>query len=50
MTRTINDQLLSQFSEFVTARFGLDFPRKRWRDLARKDAEREIQRELHGRD
>ncbi len=36
MTRTINDQLLSQFSEFVTARFGLHFPRKRWRDLARK--------------
>jgi chemotaxis protein methyltransferase CheR len=36
MTRTINDQLLSQFSEFVTARFGLHFPRKRWCDLARK--------------
>src|SRR6266571_5653743 len=35
MTRTISDQLLSQFGEFVTARFGLHFPRKRWRDLAR---------------
>jgi chemotaxis protein methyltransferase CheR len=38
MTHTINDQLLSQFSEFVTARFGLHFPHKRWRDLARKAA------------
>jgi chemotaxis protein methyltransferase CheR len=36
MIRTIDDQLLSQFSEFVTARFGLHFPRKRWSDLARK--------------
>ena len=36
MTHTINDHLLSQFSEFVTARFGLHFPRKRWRDLTRK--------------
>jgi chemotaxis protein methyltransferase CheR len=35
MTNRINDQLLSQISEFVTARFGLHFPRKRWRDLER---------------
>jgi chemotaxis protein methyltransferase CheR len=35
MTNRISDQLLSQFSEFVTARFGLHFPRKRWRDLER---------------
>lgn len=36
MAHTVSDQLLSLFSEFVTARFGLHFPRKRWRDLARK--------------
>ncbi len=36
MTHKISDQLLSRFSEFVTARFGLHFPKKRWRDLARK--------------
>jgi chemotaxis protein methyltransferase CheR len=36
MTRLIDDQLLSPFSEFVTARFGLHFPKKRWRDLAQK--------------
>ncbi len=35
MTHGISDQLLSQFSEFVTVRFGLHFPRKRWRDLQR---------------
>jgi chemotaxis protein methyltransferase CheR len=38
MTRAIDDQLLSVFSEFVSARFGLHFPRKRWRDLAQKVA------------
>jgi chemotaxis protein methyltransferase CheR len=36
MLRTLSDQLLSQFSEFVTARFGLHFPKKRWPDLTRK--------------
>ncbi len=35
MTVKISDQQLSHFSEFVTARFGLHFPRKRCRDLAR---------------
>src|ERR1700674_1859795 len=35
MTHGISDELLSRFSEFVTARFGLHFPRKRWRDLER---------------
>jgi chemotaxis protein methyltransferase CheR len=35
MTHEISDQLLSRFSEFVTARFGLHFPRKRWSDLER---------------
>ena len=31
----IDDQLLSRCSEFITTRFGLYFPKKRWRDLAR---------------
>ncbi len=35
MGHTINDQLLSALNEFITARFGLHFPRKRWRDLLR---------------
>ena len=35
MTHTISDQLLAQCSEFVTLRFGLHFPKKRWRDLER---------------
>jgi chemotaxis protein methyltransferase CheR len=35
VTHEISDQLLSRFSEFVTARFGLHFPKKRWNDLAR---------------
>ncbi|KAF0216065.1 MAG: chemotaxis protein methyltransferase [Geobacteraceae bacterium] len=33
MTHTISDKLLAQSSEFITARFGLHFPKKRWRDL-----------------
>ncbi len=32
----ISDTLLSQFSEFICDRFGLHYPRKRWRDLERK--------------
>lgn len=35
MTHSIDDQLLSQLSGFITARFGLHFPKKRWRDLER---------------
>jgi chemotaxis protein methyltransferase CheR len=35
MTHTIDDQLLYQLSGYVTARFGLHFPKKRWRDLER---------------
>ena len=35
MTHRISDHLLAQCSEFITARFGLHFPRKRWRDLER---------------
>jgi len=35
MTHTISDQLLLQCSEFITLRFGLHFPKKRWRDLER---------------
>ncbi len=38
MTRPFSDQQLSRLSEFVTARFGLHFPPKRWRDLAPKIA------------
>ncbi|HEY6872704.1 MAG TPA: CheR family methyltransferase [Geobacteraceae bacterium] len=36
MTHGISDQLLAQCSEFVTARLGLHFPRKRWRDLEQR--------------
>jgi chemotaxis protein methyltransferase CheR len=32
----ISDQLLARFSEFVTTRFGLHYPKKRWRDLAQR--------------
>jgi chemotaxis protein methyltransferase CheR len=35
MAHTISDQLLAQCSEFITLRFGLHFPKKRWRDLER---------------
>ena len=35
MIHTISDQLLLQCSEFITRRFGLHFPKKRWRDLER---------------
>jgi chemotaxis protein methyltransferase CheR len=35
MTHTIPDDLLAQCSELVAARFGLHFPKKRWRDLER---------------
>ncbi len=35
MTHTISDQLLGQCSDFITLRFGLHFPKKRWRDLER---------------
>ena len=35
MTHTISDQLLAQCSEFIALRFGLHFPKKRWRDLER---------------
>jgi chemotaxis protein methyltransferase CheR len=35
MTHGLSDQILSRFSEFVTVRFGLHYPRKRWRDLQR---------------
>ena len=35
MTHRISDHLLAQCSEFITVRFGLHFPRKRWRDLER---------------
>ncbi|HEX2767686.1 MAG TPA: CheR family methyltransferase [Geobacteraceae bacterium] len=35
MTHTISDQLLAQCSEFITLRFGLHYPKKRWRDLER---------------
>jgi chemotaxis protein methyltransferase CheR len=31
----VNQELLSRFSDFVATRFGLHFPRKRWRDLER---------------
>jgi chemotaxis protein methyltransferase CheR len=35
MTHAIPDNLLAQGSEFITSRFGLHFPKKRWRDLER---------------
>ena len=35
MTHGISDQLLAQCSDFIAARFGLHFPKKRWRDLER---------------
>ena len=35
MTHTISEQLLAQCSEYITRRFGLHFPKKRWRDLNR---------------
>jgi chemotaxis protein methyltransferase CheR len=35
MTHTISEKLLAQCSEFITLRFGLHFPKKRWRDLER---------------
>ncbi len=35
MTHTISEQLLAQCSEYITCRFGLHFPKKRWRDLNR---------------
>jgi chemotaxis protein methyltransferase CheR len=35
MTHTISDQLLAQCSGFIALRFGLHFPKKRWRDLER---------------
>jgi chemotaxis protein methyltransferase CheR len=31
----VNHELLSRLSDFVAVRFGLHFPRKRWRDLER---------------
>jgi chemotaxis protein methyltransferase CheR len=35
MTHTISEELLAQCSDFITIRFGLHFPKKRWRDLER---------------
>ncbi|HLO25677.1 MAG TPA: protein-glutamate O-methyltransferase CheR, partial [Geobacteraceae bacterium] len=35
MTHRISDQLLAKCSDFITTRFGLHFPKKRWRDLER---------------
>lgn len=35
MKITISDALLSKFSEYLAAQTGLNFPRKRWRDLER---------------
>ena len=36
MRSHLSEQLLAGLSEFVTARFGLHFPPKRWRDLERR--------------
>ena len=36
MTRHLSERLLTGLSEFVTERFGLHFPRKRWHDLERR--------------
>ena len=35
MTHNISEQLLAKCSEYITRRFGLHFPKKRWRDLNR---------------
>ncbi len=35
MRHTLPDLLLSSLSDFVAARFGLNFPKERWRDLER---------------